>query len=68
MLILTGLTLFAPMTSFVNAQDTEVIGGNVQYDPSVEVNNGEDITLEYWTWNQTDPAIPLSESDRKSVV
>lgn len=62
MLFLAGLTLVAPLATTVNAQDSEMIGDKIQYDPSVEVNNGEDITLEYWTWNQTDPAIPLSES------
>lgn len=62
MLLLAGLTLGTPLASTVNAQDSGVIGNVIQYDTSTEVNNGEDITLEYWTWGQTDPAIPLSEA------
>lgn len=38
-----------------------VIGDTLKYDTSKTVNNGEEITLEYWTWNDGDPAIALSE-------
>lgn len=29
---------------------TEPFGDNIVYDPSVEINNGEDITIEFWEW------------------
>ena len=29
---------------------TEPFGDTIQYDPSVPVNNGEDIAIEFWEW------------------
>lgn len=33
---------------------TEPFGDTIVYDPSVEVNNGEDITIELWEWGSDD--------------
>ncbi len=33
---------------------TEVFGDTIQYDPSVEINNGEEISLEFWIWGSED--------------
>lgn len=36
------------------AAPTEPFGDTIVYDPSVEVNNGEDITIELWEWGSDD--------------
>lgn len=44
----------AVSVSAAEAAFTEPFGGAVQYDPAQEVNNGEDIELEFWTWDYVD--------------
>ena len=33
---------------------TEPFGDTVKYDPSVEINDGKDITVELWEWGSDD--------------
>ena len=40
----------------------DIIGQGVQFDPNKLVNNGDPITIEYWTWNDADPAIAMAEA------
>jgi len=40
----------AAATTTEAAPAGEVFGDTIKYDPSVPVNNGEDITLDYWLW------------------
>lgn len=39
----------------------EIIGQAIQFDPNKLVNEGEPIEIEYWTWNEGDPAIGMAE-------
>lgn len=49
-------------SSIIHAQEgEETIGANVTYDLTQTVNNEEDITVQYWTWNAGDPVIALAE-------
>ncbi|MDN5372141.1 MAG: multiple sugar transport system substrate-binding protein [Carnobacterium sp.] len=43
----------------------EVLGENVKFDPNKLVNEGEPITIEYWSWNEGDPTIPLAKEYEK---
>ncbi|WP_035619075.1 extracellular solute-binding protein [Lacticigenium naphthae] len=40
----------------------ETFGETIQYDPNKLVNEGEPISIEYWTWGETDPINKLAES------
>jgi len=54
----------APATGETVAEavsDRPIMGDHVQFDPNQLMNNGEPITLKYWTWNTGDPVIPLAE-------
>ena len=47
------LSLLLAMAMFLTvgvaaAEGDAVIGSAIQYDPSVPVNNGEDIAIEFW--------------------
>ena len=49
------LSLLLAMAMFLTvgvaaAEGNAVIGSAIQYDPSVPVNNGEDIAIEFWYW------------------
>lgn len=49
------LSLLLAMALFLTvgvaaAEGNAVIGSAIQYDPSVPVNNGEDIAIEFWYW------------------
>ncbi|HFI0463659.1 TPA: extracellular solute-binding protein [Streptococcus suis] len=58
-----ALTASLFMNTVVNTSvSAEELGDTVKYDTSVEINNGEDISFEYWTWNEGDPAIKLAEA------
>lgn len=68
-LISTAVALLATSSiglsniSYINAQESvDTMGENVTYDLSQTVNNGEDITIQYWTWNTGDPVINLAEA------
>lgn len=43
----------------------DTIGQTVEFDPNKLVNDGEPITVDYWTWNEGDPAITLAEQYEK---
>lgn len=43
----------------------EVLGENVTFDPNKLVNDGEPIDIEYWTWNDGDPAIAMAKEYEK---
>ena len=43
----------------------EVLGDNVQFDPNKLVNDGKPIEMEYWTWNEGDPAITMAKEYEK---
>jgi len=43
----------------------EVIGENVKFDPNKLVNEGEPITIEYWTWNEAEPAVAQTKEYEK---
>lgn len=55
-------TSVVPLSS---AQANDMIGQKVQYDTKAPVNDGKDISIQYWTWNDGDPAIKLAESYQK---
>ncbi|WP_414840662.1 extracellular solute-binding protein [Enterococcus saccharolyticus] len=40
----------------------EVLGDKVTFDPNKLVNDGEPITIEYWTWGENDPTIKMAEA------
>lgn len=40
----------------------DIMGQNVLFDPNKLVNEGEPITIEYWTWNDGDPAIEMAKA------
>lgn len=59
MLLLSAFTFLGGVQlPDVSAADT--IGNAIQYDKSVKVNDDKEIKLEYWTWNEGDPAITLA--------
>ncbi|MGX7163866.1 extracellular solute-binding protein [Enterococcus massiliensis] len=43
----------------------EVLGDQVKFDPNKLVNDGETINIEYWTWNEGDPAITMAKEYEK---
>ncbi|WP_461198738.1 extracellular solute-binding protein [Enterococcus sp. N249-2] len=43
----------------------EVLGDSVTFDPNKLVNDGEPIEIEYWTWNEGDPAITMAKEYEK---
>lgn len=43
----------------------EVLGDQVKFDPNKLVNDGEPINIEYWTWNEGDPAITMAKEYEK---
>lgn len=43
----------------------EVLGENVVFDPNKLVNDGKPIDIEYWTWNEGDPAITMAKEYEK---
>lgn len=43
----------------------EVLGDKVTFDPNKLVNDGETIDIEYWTWNEGDPAITMAKEYEK---
>lgn len=43
----------------------EVIGDNVTFNPNKLVNKGKPINIEYWTWNEGDPAISMAKEYQK---
>lgn len=43
----------------------EVIGETVKFDPNKLVNEGKPINIQYWTWNEGDPAITLAKEYEK---
>lgn len=43
----------------------DVIGDHVKYDPNKQVNDGKPITIEYWTWNQSDATIKAAKKYHK---
>ena len=43
----------------------EILGENVTFDPNKLVNDGETIDIEYWTWNEGDPAITMAKEYEK---
>ena len=55
-------TSVVPLSS---AQANDTLGQKVQYDTKAPVNDGKDISIQYWTWNDGDPAIKLAESYQK---
>lgn len=46
----------------------EVLGDQVKFDPNKLVNDGEPINIEYWTWNEGDPAITMAKEYEKSIL
>lgn len=40
----------------------EVLGDTVTFDPNKLVNDGEPITIEYWTWGENDPTLKMAEA------
>ncbi len=40
----------------------EVLGDTVTFDPNKLVNEGEPITIEYWTWGENDPTLKMAEA------
>ncbi|MBP1045251.1 extracellular solute-binding protein [Enterococcus sp. BWM-S5] len=43
----------------------DVLGQTVQFDPNKLVNKGEPIKIDYWTWNEGDPAIEMAKEYEK---
>ncbi|MEI5990085.1 hypothetical protein A5881_001578 [Enterococcus termitis] len=43
----------------------EVLGEKVSFDPNKLVNDGKTIDIEYWTWNEGDPAITMAKEYEK---
>lgn len=43
----------------------EVLGDHVKFDPNKLVNDGKPIEIEYWTWNEGDPAITMAKDYEK---
>lgn len=43
----------------------EVLGDQVKFDPNKLVNDGKPIDIEYWTWNEGDPAITMAKEYEK---
>ncbi|MHC5227080.1 extracellular solute-binding protein [Enterococcus sp. LJL99] len=43
----------------------EILGETLTFDPNKLVNDGEPINLEYWTWNEGDPAIDMAKEYEK---
>lgn len=43
----------------------EILGETLIFDPNKLVNDGEPINLEYWTWNEGDPAIDMAKEYEK---
>ncbi|WP_270330808.1 extracellular solute-binding protein [Lapidilactobacillus dextrinicus] len=43
----------------------KVIGDHIKYDPNKKVNDGKPITIEYWTWNQSDATIKMAKQYHK---
>jgi multiple sugar transport system substrate-binding protein len=40
----------------------EVLGDTVTFDPNKFINDGEPITIEYWTWGENDPTLKMAEA------
>ena len=43
----------------------DTLGESVTFDPNKLVNDGEPIEIEYWTWNEGDPAITMAKEYEK---
>lgn len=43
----------------------DVLGETVKFDPNKLVNDGKPINIEYWTWNEGDPAIEMAKDYQK---
>lgn len=43
----------------------QIIGQAVSFDPNKIVNEGKPINIEYWTWNEGDPAIKIAVEYQK---
>ncbi len=64
--LLMVLCMLSSLCMFSAFADGEVFGDAIKYDPSVPVNNGEEITIDFWLW--TSDAIWQAVMDKYMAI